>query len=268
MDKLRFQSFGSGSSGNCYYIGNAEYGFLIDAGMGSRTIQNCLKNIGLNFENIQGVFITHDHVDHIRSLWALERKFHLPVFSTRMISEAINQYYYREKNINLPKRRYIEKNETLDIRDFSFTAFDISHDATDNVGYSIEYKGKRITFATDLGCIGKTAASYLILSDYLVIEANYDEQMLRNGKYPDYLKKRISSSRGHLSNDQTGYFLSENYTEKMKNIFLCHLSKENNSPQIALKTIRDYMENKNISVGKDVDVVALNRLNASELYEF
>jgi phosphoribosyl 1,2-cyclic phosphodiesterase len=268
MDKLRFQSFGSGSSGNCYYIGNSDYGFLIDAGIGSRNVRKYLKNIGINYENILGVFITHDHLDHIRSLEALERKLNLPVLSTKKILNAIDENYYRESNANSPTRRIIEKNETICIRDFSFTAFHVSHDATDNVGYTVEYREKKFTFATDLGCIGEEASLHLAEADYLVLEANYDEQMLRNGAYPEYLKRRISSSTGHLSNDQTGLFLSENFNNKIKNIFLCHLSKENNSRELALNTVGKYLENKNISVGVDVKLEALERLYPSDLYEF
>ncbi|MBP7151763.1 MAG: MBL fold metallo-hydrolase [Paludibacteraceae bacterium] len=268
MDKLRFQSFGSGSSGNCYYIGNSDYGFLIDAGIGIRTVKKYLKNIGLNFENILGVFITHDHLDHIRALGPLERKLNLPVFSTQKILRAIDENYYRENHANSPTRNIIEKNETICIRDFSFTAFHVSHDATDNVGYTVEYKKKKFTFATDLGCIGTEASSHLKEADYLVLEANYDEQMLKNGSYPEHLKRRISSSTGHLSNDQTGLFLSENFNNKIKNIFLCHLSKENNSRELALNTVCNYLENKNISVGVDVKLDALERLVPSNLYEF
>jgi len=267
MDKLRFQSFGSGSSGNCYFIGNASNGLLIDAGLGVRSIRKNLRNMGLDFENIWGVFVTHDHADHIKAVGPIGEKHRVPIYTTRKVHEGIQRSYCVTEKL-YSSRKYIEKNETIEVGEFKVTAFPVSHDATDNVGYTVEYKEKRFTFATDLGFVGEEAATHLSKADYMVLEANYDEQMLLQGTYPAYLKNRIIAKTGHLSNDQAGLFLSEAYNERIKHIFLCHLSRENNLPELAYTTIQNYLESKQVKVGVDVQLVTLDRMNISELYIF
>jgi phosphoribosyl 1,2-cyclic phosphodiesterase len=267
MDKLRFQSFGSGSSGNCYYIGNASNGILIDAGVGVRSIRKNLRNIGLDYENIWGVFVTHDHADHIKAVGPLGEKHRIPVYTTRKVHEGIQRSYCVTEKLYTSKK-YIEKGESVQVGEFKITAFHVSHDSTDCVGYTIEYKEKRFTFATDLGYVNLEVAEHLKLADYLVLEANYDEQMMRQGPYPIHLQNRITADTGHLSNEQAGVFLAENYNERMQHIFLCHLSRENNLPEIAYTTIQNHLEEKQIVVGKDIHLVTLDRLNPSELYVF
>lgn len=267
MDKLRFQSLGSGSSGNCYFLGNASYGILIDAGIGVRTIRKNLKNLGLDYHNIWAVFVTHDHADHIRAIGSIGERYKVPIYATRKTHEGIQRSYcVTEKLYN--SKKFIEKHETVIIGDFSITAFPISHDATDNVGYKVVYKEKIFTFATDIGHVCEHAAQHLKTADFMVFEANYDVDMLRTGQYPIHLQERIRGGNGHLSNDQAGLFLSENYNERMKYVFLCHLSRENNKPEIAYNTIKNYLENKQIKVGEDLQLIVLDRFTPSEVYIF
>lgn len=267
MDRLRFQSMGSGSSGNCYFLGNASYGILIDAGIGVRTIRKNLRNIGLDFHNIMAVFITHDHADHIRAVGSLGERYHVPVYATRLTHDGIQRSYCVTEKL-LTSRKYIEKFETVQIQDFSVTAFPVSHDATDNVGYKVTYKEKIFTFATDLGHVCQNAVENLRVANFMVLEANYDDEMLRKGPYPIYLKERISNGNGHLCNNETAAFLSEYYNEQMEYVFLCHLSRENNSPEIAFQTISDSLIKKNIKVGDDIQVVVLDRYAPSKLFIF
>jgi len=267
MDKLRFQSFGSGSSGNCYFIGNSSCGILIDAGIGVRSIRKNLRNLGLDFENIWGVFVTHDHADHIKAVGPIGEKHHVPVYTTRKVHEGIQRSYCVTEKLYSSKK-YIEKGETVQVGDFQITSFPVSHDSTDSVGYTVEYKEKRFTFATDLGYVSEEVASHLVRADYLVLEANYDVQMMKQGPYPVHLQNRITALTGHLSNEQAGLFLAENYNERMQHIFLCHLSRENNLPEIAYTTVQNYLDEKQIIVGKHIQLVTLDRLNPSELYVF
>lgn len=267
MNRLRFQSFGSGSSGNCYFIGNASCGILIDGGIGVRTIRKHLKNMGLDFHRIWGVFVTHDHADHIRAIGSMGEKHKVPVYTTRKVHGGIDNSYCMTEKL-LHSKKYIEKNETVQLGDFRVTAFEVSHDSTDSVGYTVEYKEKKFTFATDLGYVSPAAAEHLKAADYMVFESNYDEQMLKNGPYPVHLQNRIMADTGHLSNKQCADFLENNYSERLKYIFLCHLSKENNSPELAYETVKNQLEKKNIRVGETVQLVALDRMSASKLYLF
>lgn len=154
------------------------------------------------------------------------------------------------------------------MEDFHIESFEVPHDGTDNVGYCIEIGGKVFAFLTDLGEITPTAAEYIRKANYLILEANYDEEMLRMGTYPQYLKERITSRTGHMSNIATAEFLSENMTEHLQYIWLCHLSKDNNHPELAYKTVEWKLREKGIIVGKDVQLCALKRTTPSDLYEF
>lgn len=267
MDKLCFQSLGSGSSGNCYFIGNKKYGILIDAGIGVRSIRKYLRNIGLDFANIHAIFVTHDHADHIRAVGSLGERYKIPVYATPATHEGINRSYCVTEKLYLSKK-FINKNETVQIGDFLITAFQVSHDASDNVGYTIEYNEKKFTFATDLGYVCERATEYLRGSHFMVFEANYDEFMLKNGPYPAHLQQRIMADTGHLSNEQCGKFLADNYHDELSHVFLCHLSRENNRPEIAYETVKYHLSKKGIQVGSDVQVVVLDRYNPSVLYEF
>lgn len=266
--KIKFLSLASGSSGNCYYLGTDDYGILVDSGIGVRTIKKSLKEYGLALERVRAVFVTHDHADHIKSVGTLGEKYGIPIYATPETHVGINKNYCMTEKLTSASIRYIYKDETIELGDFKITAFEVSHDGTDNVGYCIEADGKVFSFLTDLGEITPVAAHYICKAHYLVIEANYDEEMLKMGPYPQHLKERIVGPRGHMSNRKTAEFLAENMNEGLKHIWLCHLSKDNNHPDLALKTVEYILKGKGILVGKDVQLAALKRHTPSELHEF
>ena len=164
--------------------------------------------------------------------------------------------------------RRLEKYQPLQFKDFTIESFEVPHDGTDNVGYCIEIDGKTFCFITDLGEITPIVEKYILKANYLVIEANYDAEMLRMGTYPPYLKERILSSTGHLCNTTTAEFLATHWQPHLRNIWLCHLSRENNHPDLALKTVELRMKEAGIAVGKDVEICALKRSAPSNLYVF
>lgn len=260
-------SLASGSSGNCYYLGTESYGILIDAGISIRTIKKKLKEINVDLEQIKAVFVTHDHADHIKGVGHLGEKHNIPIYSTTLIHQGINKSYCMTEKLHTSVQ-YLEKEEPLSIYDFRITSFEIPHDATDNVGYYVEIGDKRFAFLTDLGEITPTAAKYILQSNYLIIEANYDNEMLKMGPYPKYLKERISSNTGHMSNLDTAIFLADNMTEHLQYIWLCHLSKDNNHPELAYKTVELKLKEKGYIIGKDLNLFTLKRTLSSDVYEF
>lgn len=265
MNKLRFISFGSGSSGNSYYLGTLSQGILIDAGLGIRTLKKRVAEAGLSFDSICGVLITHDHIDHVKSVRSLAEKCHLPVYSTAGVHRGITtSRMLGSGSITIPM--YLEKGEPICIGGFEITAFSVSHDGTDNVGYTITYEGKRFTLATDLGCVNDELAMLAGQSNFLVIEANYDEQMLASGRYPIYLKNRISSPTGHLSNDEAGRFIADIYTPQLSHVFLCHLSHENNHPEKAYQTVSQHLTTKGAQVNSNLQLHTLPRTTPSCLF--
>lgn len=265
--KIKFISLASGSSGNCYYLGTDKHGILIDAGIGIRTIKKELKEINVSLSNVCAVFITHDHADHIKAVGHLGEKYNIPVYSTREIHEGINKSYCMTEKLSTSVH-YINKGEPMKIDEFKISAFEVPHDGTDNVGYCIEIGDKIFSFLTDLGHITETAAHYICKANYLILEANYDLEMLRMGPYPKYLKERIAGPNGHMSNTDTAEFLAENINENLKYIWLCHLSKDNNHPELAYKTVEWKLKSKGVIVGKDVQLIALKRSSPSDFYEF
>jgi len=266
MDKLRFFSIGSGSSGNCYYFGNSTRGILIDAGLSPRTIRKELKQIGVDFSNIMGIFVTHDHQDHIKSIGTLGEKFNIPIYATAKTHRGMDQSYGMTQKLSSSKR-FLENGQNINIGEFNIASFPVSHDGTDNGGFFIKYRNHRILFATDLGYVTDPLFRFIQDSNIIILEANYDLEMLKNGKYPFYLKQRVLSNTGHLGNMEAGTFLADHWHPELKHIYLCHLSNDNNHPELAKKTVEMCMAGKGIRSGLDVDVVALKR-SATELIIF
>lgn len=260
--KLNFYSLSSGSSGNCYYIGNESKGILIDAGISERSIRTCLRKIDVPMQAIMGVLITHKHSDHTRGIEVLVRKNHIPVFTTHTIWNSILSPYIRIANNSF---REIPLQQKFTIAGLEIEAFPVNHDAPETIGFQINCSGKKITIATDLGYICQTSAPYIRAANFLVLESNYDEEMLINGKYPAFLKARIRSDHGHLGNHQTSEFLAENLNNHLTNICLAHLSIKNNTPQLALDTLRHTFTERGIKVNGDLQITVLKRNVPSEV---
>lgn len=262
---LIFRCFASGSSGNCYYLGTRQRGILIDAGISARQIQKDLREMGLDFHNIMGVLITHDHADHIRAVGTLGERVKLPIYTTAEIHDGIDRNYGVREKLRT-SRRYFEKGREWELFGMKINTFGIEHDSTDCLGYSIDYQGQRFVLMTDCGSVNEQMEEYIRTANHLVIEANHDEHMLLNGPYPTYLKERILSPRGHQSNDTCGELLARNYHEGLRNIWLCHLSLENNDPEVAYETVLEHLLEVGVVPGEDVFLKALDRTTASPVY--
>lgn len=264
-NELIFRCFASGSSGNCYYLGTRRQGILIDAGISARSIQKYLREMGLDFHNIMGVLVTHDHADHIRAVGTLGERVKLPIYTTAQIHEGIDRNYGVREKLRT-SRRYFERGEEWELFGMRINTFHIEHDSTDCLGYCIDYLGQRFVLMTDCGSVNPEMEEYIRTANHLVIEANHDEHMLLNGPYPTYLKERILSPRGHQSNDVCGELLERNWHPDLRNVWLCHLSLENNDPQVAYDTVRSYLEEIDIIPGQEIFLKALERTTPSPVY--
>lgn len=256
MKELIFYSLSSGSSGNCYYIGSQSKGILIDAGIPARQTRKFLEENNISIEAVMAVLISHNHSDHTRGLEVLARRHHIPVFTTKKVWDSINIH---RKNIPGPCIREILLEKEFTLADMKIITFAVSHDAPETIGFHICMDDNRITIATDLGYISETAALYINKARLLVIEANYDETMLSEGRYPYFLKKRISSDQGHLSNKQTSEFLANTFSGNLSHICLAHLSIKNNSPEKARLTLENTLLEKDIKQNNRPEIFVLNR---------
>jgi phosphoribosyl 1,2-cyclic phosphodiesterase len=260
--KLDFCSLSSGSSGNCYYLGNEFHAILIDAGISATAIRKSLKSLNVSFETIMGVLVSHNHSDHIRGLEVLTRRYHLPVFTTGKVWKSILAH---NKKIPTGSINEIPLQQGFHLAGFDIEVFPVNHDAPETIGFHISSGDKRITITTDLGHICETSARYIKAANLLVIESNYDDNMLVNGGYPAYLKSRIRSDHGHLGNHQTSAFLAENLGEHLSHICLAHLSKNNNTPEKALQTLHQTLVDKGITLNGKQKISVLNRNVPSDM---
>lgn len=219
----------SGSSGNSYYIGSRSAGVMIDAGRSARQLDSMLRLCDIDPMAIQGIFITHEHSDHINGLQVFAKKYRIPVYASVGTLTALG-----EKLSGL-EAHAIEGN--LELAGMEITAFHTSHDAAESLGYRIETEDGRILgFATDLGVLSEEVKQHLLGADTVVIESNHDKEMLRHGAYPMYLKQRILSDHGHLANDTAAAFLPQLAEHGTRRFLLAHLSRDNNTHALARET--------------------------------
>ncbi|MBL7919670.1 MAG: MBL fold metallo-hydrolase [Bacteroidia bacterium] len=226
---LFITSLNSGSNGNCYYIGNDKEAVLIDAGISCKETEKRLKRLDLNIENVKAIFISHEHTDHIKGVEVLSKKFKLPVYITNGTLNNSNL------NIGVQFIRTFRAYENIKVGELNVKPFPKLHDAADPYSFIISGNGINIGVLTDIG-----NACHHVIGNFkdchaAFLEANYDEELLETGGYPFYLKKRIRSGHGHLSNVQSLEIFTKHRSENLSHLILSHLSRENNSPQLVQK---------------------------------
>lgn len=234
---MRLCSIASGSSGNCIYVGSQTTHILIDAGISGKRTEEGLAKLNISPRDLDGIFITHEHSDHVGGLGVISRKYGIPIYATKGTIGAI-QKSSSLGAIDNSLFQVIRPEEKIRIKDIDCNPMKISHDAAEPVAYRFYYGKKKIGIVTDLGCYNEYTVESLKGMDVLFLEANHDVNMLQVGPYPYYLKQRILGERGHLSNELAGQMLSRLMHDKLQTVILGHLSKENNLPELAYETVR------------------------------
>lgn len=244
-------SLNSGSNGNCYYVGNDKEAILVDAGISCREIEKRMANLGLTMQKVKAIFISHEHIDHIRGVVVLARKHQLPVYITP--STLRNSPLVLEKELV----RTFKAQEIIIVGELAITPFVKIHDAVEPFSFMVEGNGIKIGVITDIGEACEQVVHYFKQCNAAFLEANYDEDMLQNGRYPYYLKKRISGGKGHLSNKQALELFLEHKPTFMSHLFLSHLSKDNNCPDLVHELFSKHAKETNIIIAsryKETDV--------------
>ena len=261
-------SIASGSSGNSICVGNETTHLLIDAGISGKRIEEGLNAYDYTTMDMDGVLITHEHGDHICGLGVIARKYGLPIYASKGTIEAIKNTPSVGK-IDESLFRPICGGEEFTIGDLQIHPMDISHDAAEPVAYVVGDGPKRVGVITDLGTYDEKIVQGIKGLDVLLLEANHDINMLQVGSYPYPLKQRILGERGHLSNERCGQLLGEILHDDMKHIFLGHLSKENNYPELAYETVRlEITLGDNPYRGNDFPIEVAGRNQVSGRVEF
>jgi phosphoribosyl 1,2-cyclic phosphodiesterase len=230
---MRFISFSSGSCGNCSLLLGPRSGILIDAGVGIRRVKKELEVLGLGTDVLSAILITHDHGDHIRSLGSFCKRLTLPVWTTATLHEALLRNPFTHEWIGPCRQDLLPGIWNPITEDFDVQYFVVPHDATQCVGYAIRCEGELFVLMTDLGHVTPEALRWASLASTVVVESNYDIDMLLGGSYPEKLKRRITHGIGHLSNEACGEAIVSFMHPGLKNLFLAHLSGNNNTPELA-----------------------------------
>ncbi len=265
---MRFTSIASGSSGNCTYIGSDNTHILIDAGVSKKRIEEGLNQLGVTLSDLSAIFVTHEHVDHIAALHTILKKYDIPIYATNGTITGIRN---SDKKCEMVDSRFIpvQVDKEVAVGDMIINPMTISHDALEPCGYRIFCGDKKIGVATDLGCYTDYTVESLKNCDALLLEANHDVRMLQTGPYPYQLKRRILGDTGHLSNEKSGELLCKLLNDKIQGIFLGHLSKENNLPELAYETVRVEIEmGDNPYSANDFPLMVARRAELSPVLEF
>ena len=261
---MQLYSIASGSSGNCIYLGEEDGGILIDAGISRKRIVTGLERKGLSLDDIKAIFITHEHSDHISGLGPVLRKNPIPVYAT---ADTVSAIWEKTNMNNISPELFhsIRPEEEIEAGEMLVRPFSISHDAVDPVCYTVEKQGKRAAVATDMGCFDDTIIRVLGQCDSVLIEANHDINMLQVGPYPYSLKMRILGNKGHLSNTSCADQIKEILHKDLKHLVLGHLSRENNFPQLAYRTVLDELEKTETWGTLDTRLMVASRDEPTEL---
>ena len=239
---FNFCSLYSGSSGNSLFIETQNTKLLVDAGVSSRKIETALNDINVDPSTLDGILITHEHTDHVQGLGTLSKKFDLPVFVNQETLDAMPKQRDKIADKNIKTFKVTDK---FEIGDLKIKPFSIPHDAVNPCGFNIWKDNKKISIATDIGHMTNPILKNLEESLFIMLEANYDPEVLRCSSYPFTLKSRIAGPTGHLPNEMAGKTISHLLKSGLKNAMLGHLSKESNFPELAYQTVMDELISNN-----------------------
>lgn len=261
--ELRFSPLFSGSSGNAIYVGCDDVHLLVDAGMSGTRVTQELQRVGVNPHALTAILVTHEHIDHIKGIGILSRKYDLPIYASE---GTWREMYDKIGAVSEKNMRIFEPCQDFFLGPIDVTPFSTPHDAAEPVGYTFELHGAKLAIATDIGCIKESWYKYVCNSDAVILESNFDPDMLKAGPYPYELKKRILSRHGHLSNDDAGIVAAQLALLGAKQIILGHLSKENNFPELAMRSCVMAFYQAGLSPQVDARIAVANRDGNSGMF--
>ena len=250
---FKFCNLYSGSSGNCSFVGTDNINILIDCGESQKKILTALESIGTNINQINAIVVTHEHSDHVKTLGAISKKYNIPVYANE---KTFNNMPEQTELIKEENRKIFNTDDHFEIGDLQIHPFHIPHDAAEPCGYNIYNENNKISIATDIGHMDNNILKKLEESKFLLLESNYEPEILKYAKYPYYLKRRISGPNGHLSNQEASDTIIKLLSTGVNNIMLGHLSKETNFPELAYKTVMDEIINNKINNNLTLNVAS------------
>ena len=259
---LQFCSLYSGSTGNSLFVQSDTTKILVDAGVSAKKITEALNSISVDIDSIDAILVTHEHIDHVKSLSTLSTKYNIPVFATSGTWDAMPE---NKSKISLQNQKSFKLVDKFEIGDIKISPFSIPHDAADPCGFNLLCNDKKISIATDIGHMTKDIIHKLEDSSLLMLESNYDPEVLKCGSYPYRLKTRILGPTGHLANSTAGKTISLLLESGLNTAILGHLSKENNFPDLAYRTVLEELRLSNSNFDK-LDLSVASRSEPTKLF--
>lgn len=262
MNEMRFSVLASGSTGNAFYVETERERLLVDAGLSGKQLEQLFADIDRHIEDITGVLVTHEHSDHIKGLGVIARKYCLPIYANEKTWRAMESLI---GDIPSEQKFIFPTGSVRTFGDLDVESFGVSHDAAEPMFYVFHYEGKKLALITDTGYVSERMKGVIRHADVFVFESNHDVEMLRMGKYPWNIKRRILSDVGHVSNEDAGLALADVIGDKTKRIYLAHLSQDNNMKELARMTVAQTLERKGIIVGESFQLYDTDPARPTEL---
>jgi phosphoribosyl 1,2-cyclic phosphodiesterase len=248
---LQFSVLASGSTGNAIYVESGEHSFLVDAGLSGKQMEGLFQKIGRDMRDLSGILVTHEHSDHIKGLGVAARKYKLPIYANEKTWKAMDPLI-GEVSID---QKFVFGMETVkSFGSLDIESFGVSHDAAEPMFYVFHSGGKKLVLITDTGYVSDRMKGTISNADAYVFESNHDVQMLRMGRYPWNIKRRILSDVGHVSNEDAAIAMSEVAGDNTKRIYLAHLSLDNNIKDLARMSVAQTLEGRGIRIGEQFDL--------------
>ena len=258
---LKFRSLYSGSTGNSLYVESENTKILVDSCVSMKKLTTALTTNDVKLEDIDAIIVTHEHSDHVQSLGMISSKYNIPVFANEKTWDAMPKQRDKISDIN---QKFFVSYEKFEIGDLIIDPFSIPHDAADPCGFNIMNNKDKISIATDIGHMTKEIVDKLDGSSFVLLESNYDPEILKSGKYPYYLKTRILGPNGHLPNEMAGKTIAYLLKGSLKQVMLGHLSKENNFPELAYQTVIEKLIQSNFDENS-IRISVASRIEPSKI---
>ncbi|MFD2658111.1 MULTISPECIES: MBL fold metallo-hydrolase [Gracilibacillus] len=261
---LHFSVLASGSTGNAFYIGTEKEKILVDAGLSGKEMTRLFSEINVDPNSLSKILVTHEHSDHIKGLGIFARKYDLPIYANEKTWKAMDSAIGK---IELDQKFVFKMEETKTFGDIDVESFAVSHDAAEPMFYTFHHNGKKVALVTDLGYVSERIKKTVQGADALIFEANHDVEMLRMGRYPWSVKRRILGDSGHVSNEDCAVALKDIIDNETKRIYLAHLSKDNNMKDLARMSVENGLNEYGFTVGDHVTLHDTDPKSPTPIYE-
>ncbi|MEE6452405.1 MBL fold metallo-hydrolase [Gottfriedia acidiceleris] len=248
---LHFSVLASGSTGNALYVGTEKTKLLVDTGLSGKAMESLFKEINRDIKEVSGILVTHEHSDHIKGLGVLARRHQIPIYANEKTWKAMNHLI---GEIPTEQKFIFNMETTIQFGDIEVESFGVSHDAAEPMFYVFHHNEKKFVTITDTGYVSDRMKGIISNADMYIFESNHDVEMLRMGRYPWSIKRRILSDVGHVSNEDAALAMSDVIGDKTKRIYLAHLSQDNNMKELARMSVTQTLEGKGFEVGMQFEI--------------